>query len=121
MPTNPSQLSAPLTQSTGASFSSLVNTLMNIINNLVWLLGGVALLVFLYGIVRFVSTAGNAKGHAEGYKMMLWGLVALFVFVSLWGIISLFCNTIFGAAGQCVGTNVFPNTSSGVGLGPVIF
>ena len=84
-----------LTQTTGATFSSTVNGLMNLINALVWLLAIVAVAVFLYGVVRFVAKAGDTHAHATGYKMMMWGLVALFVLFSLGGLIAFLNNALF--------------------------
>lgn len=61
----------------------------NIIQNLTIMLSGLAVVVFLWGLVKFIydRTRGNDKSLADDKKAMLWGLVALFVLVSLWGII----------------------------------
>lgn len=45
----------------------------------------IALLVFFWGIVKMIM--GGAKGVEDGKQMMIWGLVALFVMVSVWGIV----------------------------------
>ena len=73
---------------------------MGLISSLVVLCGGLSIAIFFYGIVRFVANAGDQKGHQAGYRMMLWGLIALFVFFSLAAIIDLMCVQFF-AAGSC--------------------
>lgn len=66
----------------------------NILQNLVVLLSGAAVVLFLWGLVRFIlhrSEGGGDKGSSveADKKNMLWGLGALFVLVTLWGIIGL--------------------------------
>ena len=74
---------------------------MNIVNQLSWLMGGIAIAVFFYGIVRFVANAGDTKAHREGYKMMVWGIIALFVFFSFEAIINFMCGGLLSATGGC--------------------
>jgi hypothetical protein len=38
--------------------------------------------------VKFIAAAGDAKSHANGRQLMVWGSIALFVLVSIWGILS---------------------------------
>lgn len=69
----------------------------NITNNVLasagTLLMTAAFLFFFYGVVVFilgrVSGKGDLKELEKGKQFMLWGLIALFVMVSVWGIIRL--------------------------------
>lgn len=72
------------------SFKELVNLIIGIINPLLYLLVGVALLVFFKGLIAFIAQAGDTKSHKEGRDLMVWGTVALFVMVSLFGILRFF-------------------------------
>jgi hypothetical protein len=47
-----------------------------------------ALLVFVWGIVVFIAKSGNEEAVEEGKRKMIWGVVALFVIVSIWGIVA---------------------------------
>ncbi len=49
----------------------------------------VAMLMFIWGLVMFIAKSGNEQAVAEGKKRMIWGIVALFVIVSVWGLVSL--------------------------------
>ena len=51
------------------------------------LLIGLALVGFFYGLVSYIFS--GAKGSAAGKNIMMWGLIALFVMVSVWGIITM--------------------------------
>src|SRR3989344_450897 len=55
--------------------------------NLTPALAGLALLVFFWGVVKFIFNAGDEEKRREGKKFMLWGIIALFVVVSIWGIV----------------------------------
>lgn len=65
----------------------LVQDLRFIIDLLIVVVGGIALLVFFWGLVKFIYSA-SAEGKSEGKGFMLWGVVALFVMVSVWGLVN---------------------------------
>lgn len=66
----------------------LLAGISKILNSLVPLLIGLAVLYFLWGLGQFIlKDAGNDKTRAEGKQKMLWGVIALFVMISLYGII----------------------------------
>jgi hypothetical protein len=44
-----------------------------------------ALLYFFYGVAKYIRSAGSDKD--EGRKIMVWGVVALFVMSSVWGLV----------------------------------
>jgi uncharacterized membrane-anchored protein len=51
---------------------------------------------FFWGLVKFIYQAGdNPQAIAEGKWFMFWGVVALFVMVSVWGITA-FISSTFG-------------------------
>ena len=58
-----------------------------ILERVIPLLVGIAVLVFMWGIVKFIAHAEDEKTHEDGKKLMVWGMVGLFVIVSLWGIV----------------------------------
>lgn len=71
----------------------LITAVGRLINPLVAILIGVALLAFFWGLAKFVfRVGGDEKAVAEGKRIMLWGLLALFIMVSVWGIIRLMQN-----------------------------
>jgi hypothetical protein len=48
---------------------------------------GLALLAFFWGLATFIFSAGNDEAKDKGKNIMIWGIVALFVMVSVWGIV----------------------------------
>ncbi len=73
------------------------NNIVALINDfLIPLVIAIAVLVFLWGVFKAFILGGSDEGkRAEGRKLMLWGIIALVVIVSLWGIVNL-VMTLFG-------------------------
>jgi len=92
------------------TFSSIVAYIIGILNSLVYVLVGLAVIVFLWGVVDYVRKAASSKKGDR--KKILWSLLALFVLVSVWGIIRLMCAS-FGA-NLCGAGNVNWNADSGL-------
>ena len=70
------------------NLTTLVSNLKNLINSIIPLLLAVAVMYFFWGLVTFIRAAGDPKKVDEGKSIMIWGIVALFVMVSLWGILN---------------------------------
>lgn len=84
------------------SFASIVATIIGYINGLVWVLGSLAMVLFMYGVVQFIYHPSDKNRR----KTMLWSLIALFVIFSLWGIIRLGCVTFDGVCGASSSSSV---------------
>lgn len=54
---------------------------------------GLAIIGFLWGLMKFVFAAGSEDARESGKNIMVWGLVAIFVMASVWGIVRLAQNT----------------------------
>jgi len=72
------------------SFSNLVDNLLGLVSAVVPVLIGFGLILFLLGAVRYLYTDPGKKEHKE---LLGWGLLALFVMVSIWGIVGLLRKT----------------------------
>lgn len=69
----------------------LILQLMDIVELLIILVGALALLAFLWGLMRFIfRVGGDEKAVEQGKNLMKWGLIALFVMMSVWGIVRFF-------------------------------
>ncbi len=67
--------------------TDIMASALNIVNNvLIPLAFSLCLLYFFWGVVKYIKTEG--QGKAEGKGVMIWGIVGLFVAVSVWGIVS---------------------------------
>ena len=57
------------------------------------LLFAAALVAFIYGVVQYVINANNSEKRKEGSQYMVWGIVGLFVMISVWGLVGVLSNT----------------------------
>ena len=71
------------------NFRDIVNIFVDLVNPLLVVIAGLALLAFIKGLTVFIAKSGDTKTHAEGRSLMIWGLIALFVMVSFWGLIQI--------------------------------
>jgi hypothetical protein len=65
----------------------IMDILLSIILTIIPILLALAVLVFLWGIVKFIAHADDESTHEEGKQLMIWGMVGLFVMVGLWSIV----------------------------------
>lgn len=68
----------------------LIKATGGLINYSLGLMIALALLVFLWGLAKFIIASSKGGKPDEGKSIMGWGLVALFIMVSVWGIIGFF-------------------------------
>lgn len=59
------------------------------IGNLVPVVIGLALLVFIWGLVVFIAQSDNEQARTEGKQKMIWGIITLFVVACVWGLVRL--------------------------------
>lgn len=65
----------------------LIFAVRDVIDLLIPLTGAIALLYFFWGMAKFIRNAGSEDGREEGKQTMIWGIIALFVIVTIWGIV----------------------------------
>lgn len=65
-----------------------------IVNNVIILITGLAVLYFLWGVAKYILHSDDAKTREEGRNMIIYGIIALFVMVSMWGLVSLLDKTL---------------------------
>lgn len=51
--------------------------------------------VFMWGVAKFMLSAGDEKSRAEGRALMTHGILAIFIMVTFWGFVKLL-QTTFG-------------------------
>lgn len=80
-------------QSSGAAapqtFKDWVDYAVQIINILVPAIFALTVLVFLWGIFRYVFAGGSEDDMKNAKQIMLWGVILLAVMVGTWGILNL--------------------------------
>ena len=96
---------------TGSQFINFASNLLDTANILVTLLFVVALLVFAYGIIRYLMAAGDESEIRSARGYIIWGVIGMAVLASLFGLI-LFLRSVFGVSGD-PGNIQAPNVTGG--------
>ncbi|HEY5588941.1 MAG TPA: hypothetical protein VIK86_08305 [Candidatus Paceibacterota bacterium] len=76
-----------------------VTTLMKaidtvIINPLITLLFALAVVYFLYGLARYLLSPDNEEIRKTSKDHMVWGVIGMFIMVSVFGILSIILTTL---------------------------
>jgi len=65
-----------------------------IINPLIILLFALAVVYFLYGLARYLLSPENEEIRKSSKSHMLWGIIGMFIMVSVFGIMTLILTTL---------------------------
>ncbi len=81
------------------TFAGLIDTIVfTVIDPLLFLISTLALLYFVWGVTKYIYHSGDAEKRTEGYQMMIYGIIALFVMVSVWALVGVLSNTFLGGS-----------------------
>jgi len=87
----------------GGTLESLVRDVVGpVVNLLVPLVSTLAVVFFFYGLAKYILNSGDEDKRKEGKDIMIWGILAMFVLVTIWGIIAFIQRTL-GTTGGPVG------------------
>jgi len=87
-------------QSRPSDFSGLVENILNIIDPLVVLAIILAVMFFLFAVVKYLTQYGNEKARSDSVKTITWGIVGLFAMVAMWGLVKLLQQSLVGGSGN---------------------
>ena len=68
------------------SFATLIEHIISFLRLLVPVIIGVSVLYFIYGSAIFISNSNDSKARDKGRSAMKWGIIVIFVMVSLSGL-----------------------------------
>lgn len=77
------------------SLGSALASLKALMDMIVPILIGLAVIAFLFGVMKFVFNAGNEDARKAGKDLMIYGIIGIVVMVSVWGLVA-FVQSTFG-------------------------
>lgn len=84
---------APLI-ATAATLVDTITFVNTFLNAAIGLFVTLAIVVFFWGLIQYIfNIHGSADAASKGIQIMFWGVIAIFVMVSIWGIIQLLQST----------------------------
>jgi len=82
----------PTAEASIATLMGKVNEI--IINPIIMLLFVLATVYFIYGVVQYLISPDNEELRTSSKTHMLWGIIGMFVMVSVFGIMRIVLNTV---------------------------
>lgn len=77
-------------------FKSFVDWILtSLVTPLFVFMTGLAITLFVFGIVKYATSAGDESARSNGRKLMVNGIIGLFMIVAFWGFVALL-RTSFG-------------------------
>lgn len=90
-------------------FRSLIDFFTQaIVGSIIPLLIGLAIVYFFWGVAKYIKNSDDESEREKARSYMVWGVIGLFVMISVWGLVGVLANT-FGIRVTVPG---LPNTPS---------
>jgi hypothetical protein len=100
------------------AYAQTVNSILavsqEILNQVIPILMILATVVFLWGVITYITAGGDEDKLKTGRHFVIFGIVGLFIMVAAWGIVTTLVNT-FGVGGTTIpaGPGTIGGESSG--------
>ncbi len=88
-----------------ATVQDVLNTTDRVLQQVIPILLLVGTIVFLWGVITYLTAGPDEEKQAYGKYLIVYGLVGLFIMVAIWGIVRVLTQT-FGVGGQDIPRNV---------------
>jgi hypothetical protein len=75
------------------TISQVLNRFQAIINLIIPFIVGLAVLVIIWGVFGYVTSAGDEEKRGEAKQFILWGVIGVFIMVSVWGLVNILVNS----------------------------
>ncbi len=76
-----------------SNIGSLIGVLQSIVDAVIPFLIGLAILLIIYGILGFIAKTADEEKRAEAKNFIIWGIIGVFVMVSIWGLVNILVGT----------------------------
>ncbi len=84
-----------------ATVQSILGNVQVILNLIIPILMILATVVFLWGVITYITAGGDEEKAKAGRGYIIWGLIGLFAMVAVWGLVLALVST-FQVGGQGV-------------------
>lgn len=95
------------------SVKGLIKDIDGLIQDLVIVVIGLAMLFFFWNMGQVILKSGDPKAREESRNRMVWGVIAIFVMFSIWGIVYWIGDNLgieVGGNGSDSGVSPLPST-----------
>ena len=90
---------APVVIFAQSTIEGLLGTVNDVLAIVIPLLITIALIYFLWGVAKYVMSQGDESAQTEARGMIIHGIIALFVIISVWAFVGVLNSTFNVQAG----------------------
>jgi len=83
----------PQGQSGGLTLYGIIGLANSFVNSLFPFIIALAVLFVLWGTLRYITNGANEEKRGEAKMFILWGIIGIFIMVSIWGLVNLVRNS----------------------------
>lgn len=76
-----------------ATLGEILDTIRELLDTVVPIIMVLALIYFFYGLAKYILSAGDEDAKNTGRRIMIGGIIALFVMASVWGLVNVLQDT----------------------------
>ena len=80
------------------SIEGVIDSAQVVLNMVIPFLMTLAVAVFVWGVMMYIASAGDAEKEKKARGRIVFGLVGLFVLVAFWGLIAIIIDTFLFSA-----------------------
>lgn len=82
-----------LAQTAVTDLESLFQRLTEILNFTIPLLIAIAVIILIVGIIKYITAGDDEEGRKNARNLMIYGIIGLFVIISVWGLVAILEQT----------------------------
>lgn len=75
------------------NIANLIGQINAVINTIIPFLVGLAVLIIIWGVFNYISGAGDEEKRAQAKQYIVWGVVGVFIMLSVWGLVNVLVNS----------------------------
>ncbi len=83
----------PLAVFAQGDIDSVLGTISRLLNRVIPLLLGLAVIYFIWALIKYVGSAGDDDSKKEARGQMLYGIIIIAVMLGVWGLAAILLNT----------------------------
>ena len=95
------------------TLADLVTKVIAVINTLITVLSAGTVAFFLYGVANFIGNSDKPTAKQAGRTMILEGIMALVILLSVAGVVNLLATSVFGSLGGNSSQGITTGSSGG--------
>ena len=83
----------PSTAFAASTLNEIETAALNLLNSTIPTLIAMAVVFFLWSVFKYINSGDNEETRTQARALMVYGIIAIFVMVSLWGFVELLSGT----------------------------